>query len=104
MSALNAGRMARVAVAALLAAAAQLGLADSPSAVLEPDAFRESINEERLRELGYDPEQYDLEVPLGRRLTVQRNYLRAGSAGTFSSGLTERAHTSTTRAAVEHTC
>ncbi|MGQ9732488.1 MAG: hypothetical protein ACUVX8_14600 [Candidatus Zipacnadales bacterium] len=51
--------------------------------------FRESITGENLRNLGYDPEEYTLEIPLSNRLTVQRSYVRAGEEGMFSTGLTE---------------
>jgi len=83
------GRMAGMTAYILLALAAQSVLADSPSAVVDPDGYRESVTADHLREMGMDPQQYQLDVPLGR-LQFQRTYVRAGEPGLFSTGLTER--------------
>ena len=81
--------MAGMTACILFALATQSVLADSPSAVVDPDGYRESITADRLRELGMDPQQYQLDIPLGR-LQFQRTYVRAGEPGLFSTGLTER--------------
>jgi hypothetical protein len=81
--------MAGMAATILLALAVQSVLADSPSAVADPDGYRASITADGLRELGMDPQQYEFQIPLGR-LQFQRTYVRAGEPGLFSTGLTER--------------
>lgn len=71
-------------------AGAQTAHGDSPNAVFEPDQFRESITGESLRERGFDPTEYKLQIPLTSGLSVEREYVRTGDLGLFSTGLTER--------------
>jgi len=89
VSALCTRRLARLTVGLCLALTGRLLLADSPSAVVDPAGYRESITPDRLREAGYNPEEYRLQVPLGR-LQFERTYVRAGEEGLLSTGLTER--------------
>ncbi len=88
MGAPSLGRVGRVTVCIVLVFAARMVLADSPNAVLEPDAYRESVTADQLRDLGYNPQEYQLSIPLGR-LTIERSYVRVGEVGLLSTGLTE---------------
>jgi hypothetical protein len=88
--ALSLGRIYRSAAGLIVLAAAQALLADPISPVYQPDAFRESMTADRLRELGFNPQEYQFQVPLGP-LSVQRSYIRAGDSGMLSVGLAERA-------------
>jgi len=64
--------------------------ADSPSAVYQPDAFRESITEDNLKAQGYDPSQYELEIPISANLSISRDYVRAEADGVLPGGVAER--------------
>lgn len=81
-------------LALLLGAMACPVLADAPQALLFPDQYRESIVPDNLRALGFTPEQYSFEIPLGGSIAVQHQYVRAGDTTMFSLGMTE--HTTDT--------
>ena len=89
MGALRSGRIGRWVAGLWLGLLAPGLLADSPNAVVDPAGYRESITPDRLREAGYDPEEYKLQVPLGP-VQFERTYVRAGELGLLSTGLTER--------------
>ncbi len=78
-----------MALSLIVAAGAQIAAADPPNAVYQPDAFRESITSESLQQQGFDPQQYKLEIPLTGGLSVQREYVRSGETGLFSTGTAE---------------
>jgi hypothetical protein len=82
-------RWTGLALSLIAAAGAQIAAADPPNAVYQPDAFRESITSESLQQQGFDPEQYKLEIPLTGALSVQREYVRSGETGLFSTGIAE---------------
>ncbi len=90
VSAQGTRRWIGLALSLVAIAGTQTASGDSPNAVLEPDQFRESITSESLRERGFDPKEYKLDIPLASGLSIQREYVRTGELGLFSTGLTER--------------
>lgn len=73
----------------LLVATAASVFGSVPGATVSEDSFRESITADRMRELGFNPTEYRVEIPLGP-LKFQRSYVRVGEPGLFSTGVTER--------------
>lgn len=89
VSAQGVRRWTGLALSLIVAAGAQIAVADPPNAVYQPDAFRESITSESLQQQGFDPQQYKLEIPLTGGLSVEREYVRSGETGLLSTGIAE---------------
>ena len=90
VSAQGTNKLVAIALGLMAIAGAGPAFSDPANPVLGPDQFRESVTGESLREQGFDPKEYKLDIPLSGALSVQREYVRAGDTGLFSLGMTER--------------